>query len=245
MKRHANLDPMVQAAAVMFEVHMVVPHCAKLSSGHLAIRPMTWHEERGLIQINAAAKAQPQDCPLPLNEAAMQANERLLSRHRTAQNSRWTEVLADRSQVLIRPIRAEDAAAESIFVAAHCPQARRYRFLGQSLQPDSETMERSIDADYLQDFDHSQCLAFAAVIREDGRDKFVGVGHYGTTADGAHCECAVTLLDDWENKDLGATLMKHLIDVAKSRGITHMWSIDSAGHLTSPLLEFPPQAGAT
>ncbi len=174
----------------------------------------------------------------------MQAKERLPSRHRGAENSAWTEVLADQSHVLIRPIRQEDAAAERAFVAARSSQARRYCFLGQVAQSDSETIERSIDADCSQVLDYSQDLAFAAVVREDGKDKFVGVGRYSTTADAMDCECAVTLLDDWENKDLDAILMKHLLDVARSRGITRMWSIDSAQHLTSPLLGFPPQAGS-
>jgi len=39
------------------------------------------------------------------------------------------------------------------------------------------------------------------------------------------------VLDDWQNKGLGAILMKHLIEVARSRGIKRMWSIDSAENL--------------
>jgi len=56
----------------------------------------------------------------------------------------------------------------------------------------------------------------------------VGVSRYSTSADGSACECAVTVLDDWQHKGLGVILMTHLIDAARARGIKRMWSIDSA-----------------
>ena len=39
------------------------------------------------------------------------------------------------------------------------------------------------------------------------------------------------MLDDWQNKGLGAILMKHLIEVARARGIKRMWSMDSAENI--------------
>jgi GNAT superfamily N-acetyltransferase len=138
---------------------------------------------------------------------------------------RWTETLRDHSQVVIRPIRAEDAAAERTFIESLSPQARRYRFLGEVHHPSSELIERLTRLDYVHD------LAFAAVVPDDARDKFVGISRYSTSSDGTACECAVSVLDDWQNKGLGAILMKHLIDVARSRGIKRMWSMDSAENL--------------
>ena len=138
---------------------------------------------------------------------------------------RWTETLRDRSSVVIRPVRHEDAAAERAFIEALSPESRRYRFLGQVRHPSIETIERFTDLDYVHD------LAFAAVVHDDARDKFVGIARYSTSADGTDCECAVTVLDDWQGKGLGSVLMKHLIEVARSRGIKHMWSLDSAENL--------------
>ena len=138
---------------------------------------------------------------------------------------RWTEVLRDHSQVLIRPVRKDDAAEERAFIEALSPQSRRYRFLGEVRQPSNEMIEKFTNMDYIHD------LAFAAVVHDDSRDKFVGVSRYSTSADGTECECAVTVLDDWQNKGLGVILMRHLIDVARSRGIKRMWSLDSAENL--------------
>ncbi len=81
------------------------------------------------------------------------------------------------------------------------------------------------------DLDYVQAVAFAAVVHDDSKDKFVGVSRYNTTPDGTECECAVTVLDDWQGKGLGAMLMTHLIEVAKSRGIQRMWSVDSADNV--------------
>ncbi len=123
--------------------------------------------------------------------------------------------------------------AERAFVEALSSRTGRYRFLGQAPHLDTGTAGGAIPTRESQD------VAFAAVVREDGRDKFVGVGRYRATAFGPDCECAVALLDEWETESLEASLMQQLLDVAMSRGITRMWSLDSAGKLASPLLGFP------
>ncbi len=138
---------------------------------------------------------------------------------------RWSEMLRDRSHVLIRPVCKQDAAAERAFIEALSPQSSRFRFLGQVRHPSSEMIEQFTNLDYVHD------LAFAAVVHDDSKDRFVGVSRYSTSTDGTDCECAVTVLDEWQHKGLGVILMKHLIDVARSRGIKRMWSIDSAENL--------------
>jgi len=137
----------------------------------------------------------------------------------------WTETLRDGSRVVIRPLRAEDAPAERTFIEALSPQARRYRFLGEIHHPSNELIERLTGLDYTHD------LAFAAVVPEGASEKVVGISRYSVSNDGTACECAVTVLDDWQNRGLGAILMKHLIEVARARGIRYMWSMDSAENL--------------
>ncbi len=135
---------------------------------------------------------------------------------------RWQEVLRDRSQVLIRPVRKEDHAAERIFIETLSPQARRDRFLGQVKHPSSALIEQLTDIDYVHD------VAFAAVLPGLPVDVFVGVARYSSTVQGSECECAVAVLDDWQERGLGTTLMRHLIGAARTNGINRMWSIDSA-----------------
>lgn len=138
---------------------------------------------------------------------------------------RWTEHLRDGTQVLIRPLQRTDAPAEKEFIAALSPESRRFRFLGSVGNASERLVQELTDLDYERD------LAFAALVRHDGKDLFVGVSRYSASDDGSSCECAVTVLDEWQHRGLGVLLMKHLIEVAKGRGIKRMWSIDSAENM--------------
>ncbi|MBF6024830.1 GNAT family N-acetyltransferase [Lysobacter niastensis] len=137
----------------------------------------------------------------------------------------WTETLRDRSQVSIRPITADDAARERQFILGLSPQARRFRFLGQVSHP-SDVLIRQLTA-----IDYVHQVAFAAVVQEDGVEKIVGTSRYATDPQGLYGECAVTVDDHWQNRGLGTVLMKHLIEVARGRGIRCLTSIDAADNI--------------
>lgn len=134
----------------------------------------------------------------------------------------WTEQLSDGTSVPIRPIRSDDAELERAFIEALSPEARRNRFLGQVAHPSDAMIRHFVDLDYVHD------LGFVAVTQVDGAEMFVGVGRYSTGIDPASCECAISVLDAWQGRGLGTALMTHLIEVARSRGITRMWSMDMA-----------------
>jgi len=134
----------------------------------------------------------------------------------------WSETLLDRSLVDIRPITKLDKIAERAFIDSLSPQAKRFRFLGQVGSPSERVIEQFTDIDYEHD------VAFVAVIQDGSNERIVGVGRYCTDADGKRCECAVTVSDEWQHKGLGSTLMRRLIEVARSNNIRSMFSIDSA-----------------
>ncbi len=138
---------------------------------------------------------------------------------------RWSETLHDRSHVLIRPITSQDKAEERAFIEELSAEAKRFRFLGQIRSASDRMIERFTDIDQVHD------VAFAAITHEDSRDRIVGVSRFAADPEGLRCECAVTVSDTWHNKGLGTLLMKHLIEVARSRGITTMYSIDSCENL--------------
>lgn len=134
----------------------------------------------------------------------------------------WNERLRDGSQVLIRPIRSEDGPAELAFIEALSLNARHNRFLGQIGHPSDAMVRRFVDLDFVHE------LGFVAVDQGDDAGVFLGVGRYSTGTDPSSCECAVSVLDAWQGRGLGTALMTHLIEVARSRGITRMWSLDAA-----------------
>jgi GNAT superfamily N-acetyltransferase len=134
---------------------------------------------------------------------------------------RWTETLRDRSEVLIRPIQPQDRAAEARFIEGLSMQAKRYRFLGQVASPSESLVAHLTGVDFVHD------VAFVAVVHEDAHERIVGVARYSVDPDGTRCECAVTVAEDWQDKGLGTILMRHLIDLARARGIRTMYSIDA------------------
>lgn len=136
----------------------------------------------------------------------------------------WKEVLRDQTEVLIRPITKEDGAAEKAFIAALSPAARHFRFLGAVGRTSDEMIEKLTNVDYVHE------LAFVAVASDNPATAFAGVARYSTNLDGTDCECVVTVLDEWFGRGLGTVLLTHLIEVAKARGIKHMWSMDSAAN---------------
>ena len=135
---------------------------------------------------------------------------------------RWSETLHDHSQVLIRPINKGDRAAERAFIDGLSAQARRYRFLGAVKSPSDRLIEQFTDIDYVHE------AAFVAIVREDSHERIVGVSRYSTGKEGDNCEFAVTVSDEWQQKGLGTLLMKHLMEVARARGIRTMVSLASA-----------------
>ncbi len=134
---------------------------------------------------------------------------------------RWSEMLRDHRHVLIRPIHAQDKAAARTFVDGLASHARRVRFLGHSSHPAEHLLAQITNIDYAHD------MGFIAVVREDSQEKVVGVCRYRTDSDGVQCECVVTVAENWQRKGLGVLLMRRLIEVARDRGISSMYSIDS------------------
>ena len=137
--------------------------------------------------------------------------------------SHWHETLSDGSRVLIRPIRKEDADLERAFIERLSPESRWYRFLGQ-MKVSNDMLKRLTDIDFQRE------VAFVALRHDTGEKKEIGVSRFCISADGASCECAVVVADEWHGKGLGHLLMRLLIDVARRRGIKHMFSVDAAGN---------------
>lgn len=122
--------------------------------------------------------------------------------------------LADGTNILIRPIRPEDAEMEQEFVRNLSRESRYMRFM-QSL--------RELTPDMLVRFtqiDYDREIAFVAIAREEGMDKEVGVCRYSINPDRQSCEFALVIADAWQGRGLGGLLMETLIDTARSRGLS-------------------------
>jgi GNAT superfamily N-acetyltransferase len=133
----------------------------------------------------------------------------------------WHDKLRDGTRVLIRPIGKDDGALERAFIERLSPESREYRFLGQVAVNDNLVRE-------LTDLDYQRDMAFIALRHDAGEKREIGVSRFCVSKDGESCECAVAVSDEWQDKGLGTLLMRHLIEVARQRGIKRMISIDMA-----------------
>ena len=136
----------------------------------------------------------------------------------------WIEKLSDGSRVLLRPIRPEDRERERKFIERLSSEARHFRFLGEIREASPALLDQLVNVDY-----HNS-TAFVALVHDNGTLREVGVSRYSASGDDKHCECAVTVSDDWQHRGLGVALMRHLIDLARRNGFRQMFSMDASAN---------------
>ncbi len=134
---------------------------------------------------------------------------------RSAHMSRHWQT-ADGVNVLIRPVRPEDAVLEKTFVGRLSEQTRYYRFFGAL-----RDMTPSMLVRFTQ-FDYDRELALAAIITEHDEEIEIGVVRYFADDDGDGCEFAVVVTDAWQGKGLGRRLMSAIIAAARDKGLRRM-----------------------
>ena len=121
--------------------------------------------------------------------------------------------------VTIRPIQMNDLEMELDFIRRLSPAAKRFRFLGGVSELPSAELRR------LCDVDGKYSMAFVATVLRKGREVEIGVARYAPYAGSNTREIAVTVADEWQQRGLGTTLVKHLIETAKVNGVTQLYSV--------------------
>jgi len=124
--------------------------------------------------------------------------------------------MADGTDMVIRPIRPEDAQIEQRFVRELSPEARYFRFM-QSLRELTQAMLVR-----LTQIDYDRELALIAVTGQGGEELEIGVARYAINPDGDSCEFALVVADDWQRKGIGSRLMHSLMDAARAKGLQSM-----------------------
>jgi acetyltransferase len=128
--------------------------------------------------------------------------------------SHWQ--LADGTDMLIRPIRPEDASIETAFIARLSPQAKYFRFMQVLHELTPEMLVRFTQIDYDRE------MALIAVTRDANEEKEIAVARYITNPDGTSCEFAIVVADEWTKRGIGSQLLRKLMEVAKTRGLRTM-----------------------
>jgi acetyltransferase len=119
--------------------------------------------------------------------------------------------LNDGTDIVIRPIRAEDAETEAKFVRELSDESKYFRFMNTFHELSREMLVRLTQIDY-----HNE-MALIAMVNRDGEDEQIGVARYVTNIDKKSCEFALVVADAWRGRGIAHHLMRELMDVARDR----------------------------
>ncbi|WP_324779080.1 bifunctional acetate--CoA ligase family protein/GNAT family N-acetyltransferase [Thiobacillus sedimenti] len=128
--------------------------------------------------------------------------------------SRWQ--LPGGENVVIRPIRPEDAELTQAFVRGLSAETKYFRFMDAVRELTPVMLAR------LTQIDYSREMALLALAELDGREVELGVARYSINPDGRSCEFALVVGDAWQKQGIGHKLMDVLMDVARSKGLEAM-----------------------
>ncbi len=118
--------------------------------------------------------------------------------------------------LIIRPIRPEDAEMEQQFVRSLSEQTKYFRFMQAIKELTPEMLVRFTQIDYDRE------MALIGVIEQDDQDVEVGVARYMSRPGGDSCEFAIVVSDTWRDRGIGARLMRALMHNARQRGMRLM-----------------------
>lgn len=124
--------------------------------------------------------------------------------------------LNDGTDIVIRPIRPEDAEIEARFVRELSDESKYFRFGNYLDELSPEMLVGFTQIDYRNE------MALIAVISRDGAEEQIGVARYYTNIDKVSCEFALAVGDAWRNRGIGRHLMRDLMAVARDRNLERM-----------------------
>lgn len=122
--------------------------------------------------------------------------------------------LPNATEVIIRPIRPEDAELEKNFVSRLSEHTKFFRFRQALHELTSEMIVRFTQIDYDRE------MAFIAITANKNVPEELGVGRYIRNPDGYSAEFALVIADDCQGLGIGTRIMKALMKTAKDKGIS-------------------------
>ncbi|HEY5776857.1 MAG TPA: GNAT family N-acetyltransferase [Xanthomonadales bacterium] len=126
------------------------------------------------------------------------------------------EQLNDGTDIIIRPIRPEDAEIEQEFIRSLSAESKYFRFMNSIHELSLEMLVRFTQIDY-----HNE-MALVAINPSHKGEEEIGVARYMTNPDKKTCEFAIVVSDKWQGKGIARLLMQKLIDIARNRGLEVM-----------------------
>jgi acetyltransferase len=126
--------------------------------------------------------------------------------------------LTDDTEVILRPIKAEDEEHFNQLIKSLSIESVRFRFFQILKEIPHETLTKYCNLDY-----DRQIAIVAELPQSDGQ--IIGAGRVIAEPDGTTGEFAVLVGDAWQRKGLGSMLTDHIITVAKDMRLKRIFAI--------------------
>lgn len=158
-------------------------------------------DAKGVIALDARVRLAPTTGETPSQRFAISPYPKELEH---------VETLPEMGEMLLRPIRPEDAPALEAFFAKLSPEDVRLRFFTAMRTLPPTLLARLTQIDYDRE------MAFLLVDTKTG--EFLGISRFAADPDNIRAEFAVSVRSDLKGHGLGRLLMQRLIAYAKQRG---------------------------
>ncbi|WDN87253.1 acetyltransferase [Desulfosarcina sp. BuS5] len=122
-------------------------------------------------------------------------------------------------ELLIRPIRPDDATLLENLFNTLSPQSVYHRFFGYLKRLPHSMLARFTQIDYDRE------IAFVALSNTKDGEIMLGAARVITQINRKHAEFAVLVGDPWQGKGIGAELLKRCLAIAREHGIEKVWGM--------------------
>ncbi len=129
-----------------------------------------------------------------------------------------TQKLKDGTEVVLRPIKAEDEGRYNELIKSLSPQSMRFRFFSLIKEIPHDTLTKYCNLDY------DRQIAIVAELKK-ADNPIVGVGRVIAEPGGSTGEFAVLVTDNWQLHGLGSLLMDYIIMAAKNMRLKKIFAM--------------------
>ncbi len=198
-----NLEKLEEILIRLSQLVIDFPQIAELDMNPLVIK-------NGFpLVVDARIVLTPTTCPAPLHLS--------ISPYPAQYESRVN--LPEIGELLIRPIRPEDAPLLLELFDALSPQSIYYRFFFPMKKFPQEMLARFTQVDYDRE------IALVAISESVSEEKMLGAARVILQQNLKDAEFAVLVGDPWQGKGIGAQLLRICLNIAKERHFRNIWGI--------------------
>ncbi|HSO20788.1 MAG TPA: bifunctional acetate--CoA ligase family protein/GNAT family N-acetyltransferase [Desulfosarcina sp.] len=172
----------------------------------LDVNPLVLGRDRA-VAVDARVLLQPASCDAPMHLS--------VSPYPSQYESRVG--IADVGDLLIRPIRPEDASLLEALFETLSPQSIYYRFFSPIKQLSPAMLARFTQIDYDRE------IALVAIVESDTSERMLGAARVILQHNLKDAEFAVLVGDPWQGKGIGARLLAACLDIARERRYGIIW----------------------